>query len=144
MNDITSYMTADHKSCDDTFVEFENAIAAHNWSELKATWGLFSKQLAHHFQMEETILFPEFEAATGITEGPTAVMRSEHAQMRGLISTLEDAIASEDADQCQGIAETLMIMMQQHNMKEEQMLYPMSDQHVDSSRVVNKMQSMDA
>jgi len=142
MNDITTFMTADHKHCDDVFVEFENAITANNWPELKANWGLFSKLLAHHFEMEETVLFPEFEAATGITEGPTSVMRSEHLQMRSLISSLDDAIASEDGDQCQGIAETLMIMMQQHNMKEEQMLYPMSDQHVDSNQVVAKMKSI--
>ena len=29
-----------------------------------------------------------------------------------------------------GIAETLLIMMQQHNMKEENILYPMCDQHL--------------
>ena len=29
-----------------------------------------------------------------------------------------------------GIADTLLILMQQHNMKEEQMLYNMMDQHL--------------
>ena len=29
-----------------------------------------------------------------------------------------------------GIADTLLIMMQQHNMKEENILYPMCDQHL--------------
>lgn len=142
MTDITSFMTAEHKSCDDTFVEFENAIADLNWPQLQISWGLFSKQLARHFEMEETVLFPEFEAATGMTEGPTAVMRAEHIQMRGLIASLDDALENQNGDQCQGIAETLMIMMQQHNMKEEQMLYPMSDQHVDADRVVATMRSL--
>lgn len=135
-------MTADHKHCDDLFVEFENSIAEQNWSELKTSWQLFTTTLEHHLEMEEKVLFPEFEAATGMTQGPTAVMRSEHQQMRSLVTSMEEAIAEQDADQCQGIAETLMIMMQQHNMKEEQMLYPMSDQHTDSDALVQQMKSL--
>ncbi len=135
-------MIADHKSCDNTFVEFENAIAAENWPELTISWKLFSKQLAHHFEMEETVLFPEFEAATGMTQGPTAVMKAEHEQMRGLIAEIETAMEGQDADQCQGVADTLMTMIQRHNMKEEQMLYPMADQHVDSNQVVASMKSI--
>jgi len=142
MTTITSFMTAEHKYCDDSFVDFENAIADKNWPELKANWNEFSKKLMHHFEMEERVLFPEFEQATGITEGPTAVMRSEHLQMRSLITVLERAIESQDDEQCQGIAETMMIMMQQHNMKEEQMLYPMSDQHVDANQVIASMKEV--
>jgi len=135
-------MTADHKACDNTFVEFENAIAAENWSELAISWKLFSKQLTHHFEMEETVLFPEFEAATGMTQGPTAVMRAEHVQMRSLMAEIDAAVEAQDADHCQGVADTLMIMIQQHNMKEEQMLYPMADQHVDSTQVISSMKSI--
>ena len=142
MTNITSFMTADHKQCDDSFVEFENAIADKNWPLLTTVWNEFSKKLMHHFEMEEKVLFPAFEEATGITEGPTSVMRSEHLQMRGLIAVLEKAIESKDDEECQGIAETLMIMMQQHNMKEEQMLYPMSDQHIDSDPVVAAMKEV--
>ena len=142
MTDITTFMTAEHKDCDDSFVEFENAIADENWSGLTDSWETFAKKLTHHFEMEETVLFPEFESVTGMREGPTSVMRAEHQQMRSLISSLEEAIVSRNADQCQGISETLMIMMQQHNMKEEQMLYPMSDQHVDSDKVVTAMKSL--
>ena len=40
------------------------------------------------------------------------------------------ARAAQDADAYSGEAETLLIMMQQHNMKEENMLYPMCDQRL--------------
>jgi len=141
MTDITTYMTHDHKECDDLFVEFENNIAAENWTELANTWKQFSERLAMHLQMEESALFPEFEAATGMTQGPTAVMRAEHIQIRSLLAEMEYGIENKDSDQCQGVAETLMIMIQQHNMKEEQMLYPMCDQHVDSERVLSIMKA---
>lgn len=142
MTDITSFLTADHKDCDDSFVEFENAIAEQNWPLLQSNWQLFQKKLLHHFDMEENILFPEFESTTGMTEGPTAVMRAEHLQMRSLIAILEESVTSEDSEQSLAIAETLMIMMQQHNMKEEQMLYPMTDQHLDSNALVSAMKSL--
>lgn len=60
--------------------------------------------------------------------GPTQMMRSEHSQMRQLFDDMATALAQQDKDECLGLAETLMMVMQQHNMKEEQMLYPMTEQ----------------
>ena len=48
--------------------------------------------------------------------------------MRSIVSEMNDAFSARDADTFLGLAETLMILTQQHNMKEEQILYPMSDQ----------------
>jgi len=142
MSNITSFMTNEHRDCDDAFVNFENLIAEKNWLELNINWQIFSQKLIHHFEIEERVLFPAFESATGMTNGPTEVMHSEHQQMRNLISEIETALTNQDEEQCQGIAETLMMMIQQHNMKEEQMLYPMTDQHTDAAEVIAAMQSV--
>jgi len=143
MTNITTFMTDEHRDCDESFVDFENMIAEQNWAELKTRWDIFSKKLNHHFEMEESVLFPAFESATGMTNGPTAVMRSEHQQMRNIALEIEQALASKNEDQCQGIADTLMIMIQQHNMKEEQMLYPMTDQHTNAAEVIASMKSVE-
>ena len=143
MSGITSYMTADHKHCDDIFVKFENNIASENWPELASIWQNFTKTLNHHLTMEESTLFPEFESATGMTQGPSAVMRAEHKQIRALVYEIQEAINSQDSAQCQGVADTLMIMIQQHNMKEEQMLYPMCDQHIDATRVLAALKTVE-
>lgn len=143
MSDITSFMTTDHRDCDNAFVDFENVISEGNWTDLRLRWDAFAQKLRHHFDMEESVLFPSFESATGISGGPTAVMRSEHQQMRELMSEIEYALEHQDEDQCLGVAETLMLMMQQHNMKEEQMLYPMADQHTDAASVVTAMQGVE-
>ena len=50
--------------------------------------------------------------------------------MRQLLAAAETALAKRDADDYMGNAETLLIMMQQHNVKEENVLYPMCDQHL--------------
>ena len=58
------------------------------------------------------------------------VMRGEHIQLRELMASAEQALFSRDGETYAGEAETLLIMMQQHNMKEENVLYPMCDQHL--------------
>jgi hemerythrin-like domain-containing protein len=55
-------------------------------------------------------------------------MRMEHGQMRDLIQEMAGAVASADHDRYLGLSETLNMLMQQHNLKEENVLYPMSDQ----------------
>jgi hemerythrin-like domain-containing protein len=99
--------------------------------------------MAHHFAMEEAVLFPAFEARTGMSMGPTQVMRSEHEQMRGLIRDMAQALAGSDQDNYLGQSETLNMLMQQHNLKEENMLYPMSDQVLapDRDQLIQSMQA---
>ncbi len=110
----------------------------------KDAYEAFAKETEKHFQMEERVMFLEFEQKTGMTQGPTAIMRHEHIQMRNLIEEMGKAIDAKDKDKFFGNSETLMILMQQHNMKEEQMLYTMAQQHLsaDSDRIVDMMRSM--
>jgi len=84
--------------------------------------------------MEEEVLFPAFEARTGNSMGPTQVMRMEHAQMRGLLQEMASAVLAGNQNGFLGLSETLNMLMQQHNLKEENMLYPMSDRVLDSER----------
>ena len=54
------------------------------------------------------------------------------------------ALAADALDDFLGFLETLNILIQQHNMKEEQMLYTMAQQHLsaESDRIVDMMQSI--
>jgi hemerythrin-like domain-containing protein len=65
-------------------------------------------------------------------------MRSEHAQMRALMQDMAQLLSSEQATDYLGCADTLLILMQQHNMKEENILYPMCSQQIaDFDAMVN-------
>ena len=127
MATISEYMTADHRRCDELFVAAEEK-ARQGWQAAKDGFNAFREAMEHHFGREEETLFPLFEQRTGNTAGPTQVMRSEHAQMRGLFEEMAGALADENSDRYLGLCETLLIMMQQHNIKEEQILYPMTEQ----------------
>lgn len=132
---ITSPLFQHHKHCDEIFARAEDACANGDWEAGGKAFTLLVDQLETHFKSEEELLFPAFETATGMTSGPTEVMRGEHRQMRDLLAQMKGALASRDADAFGGAAETLLILMQQHNMKEENILYPMCDNALGSSDV---------
>ena len=130
MGSIRELLAADHRHCDDLFAAAERFVAAAAWADADLAFGRLQRAMLDHFDAEEAILFPAFEAETGMRMGPTQVMRGEHAQIRALLEAADVALAAHDADEYLGNAETLLIMTQQHNMKEENILYPMCDQHL--------------
>lgn len=134
MTSIAELMTHDHRSCDHDFARAETLANKKDWDAAAQALDAFASGLEAHFQAEEQELFPRFEAATGMTQGPTQVMRGEHAEMRATLAQLRAALASRDLDEFGGEAETLLIMMQQHNMKEENILYPMCDMRLGADR----------
>lgn len=127
MTTIAAFLTDDHRACDDSLVAAERLIAGGRWDEALARCDAFRAAVERHFAREEEVLFPAFEAATGMTSGPTAVMRSEHQQIRQVLGALQAAVGRRDRNECLGIVETLVMLIQQHNAKEENVLYPMSD-----------------
>jgi hemerythrin-like domain-containing protein len=144
MTTISDFLAPDHQHCDSLFAAAESAAAHGDWDNAVRDFARFQEALLHHFAMEEEVMFPAFEARTGMTQGPTSMMRMEHREMTDLLNQMTDAAARKDSDGFLGDAETLLIIMQQHNMKEEQMLYRMADQALagELDEVVGRMRAM--
>lgn len=140
MSLIQQFMTEHHRACDETLVDAEAPLANNDWQTFSQVWHKFTGEMEQHFQAEEDVLFPQFEQATGMTAGPTMVMRDEHKQIRAMFAQMLDAVESKDKERAAGIIESLMLFIQQHNMKEEQILYPMSDVHLTApEQVIDSM-----
>lgn len=144
MTTISDFLVPDHKRCDGLFAAAEAAVAGRDWANALTVFNTFHDALLHHFAMEEEIMFPAFERRTGMRQGPTMVMRTEHRQMTDLLNRMSGAIGRKDENAFLGDADTLLILMQQHNVKEEQMLYQMADQALASEleQVVGRMRAM--
>ncbi len=128
MPSIADALTRDHGPCDALFAAADNAVADNSWGPATLAFEAFRTATLLHFEREETVLFPDFEARTGMSGGPTYVMRLEHDQMRASLEALAQALERRDTRAYLGQSETLLMLMRQHNMKEEQILYPMADQ----------------
>lgn len=130
---IADFMHHHHARCDDLFVIAEEVSRACDWLATRNALNAFVKEVERHLSAEEDVLFPAFEQVTGMTSGPTRIMRMEHAQMRGLFAQMQTACDAKDDELFSGAAETLLVLMQQHNLKEENILYPMCDKALVSS-----------
>jgi len=126
---VSAFFAEDHRHCDEIWAEVEGA--GDDAGKLSVSFGRFHAAMERHLRMEEEVLFPAFEAATGMRGmGPTEVMRHEHRQMRALLSDMASAVTEGRRDALLDLGDTLMMLIQQHNVKEEGMLYPMSDAHL--------------
>jgi len=144
MSNISEYLGLGHRHCDDLFVDAENAMADGKFDEAEAKYQAFHAEMETHFSMEENVMFPAFESATGMSGGPTEMMRLEHMQMRELLGQMQTAMVERDAEEYLGLSETLLMLMQQHNFKEENMLYRMADSVMgpEGASVVERMQAL--
>ena len=124
---IQDLMSKDHKICDEYFSMAEALVDAGDWSAAAEHTSTFIAAMENHFQLEEMELFAEFERVSGNSQGPTSVMRYEHEQMRGLFQAMQEGLNEQEREHYLGATDTLLILMQQHNAKEEQILYPMMD-----------------
>jgi hemerythrin-like domain-containing protein len=141
---IKEFLSEDHKTCDDTFAQLEQLVSDEAWDNALMKYLDFRNEMKHHFDMEEKVMFPAFEAKTGMHgAGPTHMMRIEHEQMRGMMDQLGEGVNSKDKGRFFDVSETLMMLIQQHNSKEEQMLYTIADRTfgAESEKIVELMKS---
>lgn len=140
---IKEYMTNDHRECDNLYAPLEDAISRGDWDEALSLYMPFKEAMLRHFAMEEEVLFPEMEKFMGGGEGPIHVMKMEHSQIRSIIEQMGEAINDKNSHKALGLGETFMILTQQHNMKEEQVLYTMAEQlPFEKGEILEKMKEV--
>ena len=126
MQTLDKFLETDHKQCDLLLEQAHDAGANGDWSAADAALRAFAASLLRHISMEEDVLFPAFEQATGSAAGPTAVMRGEHGHLRRLIESITSAARARDEGDFFAEFEALRLMLGQHNLKEENVLNTMA------------------
>ncbi len=128
---LSDYMQEDHVQIDAIADRALAAAGAGNGDSMAREGAQFLARLQVHIDMEEKLLFPAFEERTGMTSGgPSVQMREEHVQMQPALEQMKAAIAAQDTAGYQRAAHALTEILMPHNMKEEQMMYPMLDDTV--------------
>ncbi len=131
---IKKFMSEDHDRLDGIFREFQNAKKSDPGRAIKL-FSEFKTGLQRHIVWEEEILFPLFEqqndmGAPGAAEsGPTAVMRTEHRQIKEFLEKIHDGIAAGGGG-TDDFERALLDVLRGHNDKEEGILYPWIDESV--------------
>jgi iron-sulfur cluster repair protein YtfE (RIC family) len=117
-------MSEDHDRLDN-IIKMYSTEKLINIERAESIFILFKNELERHIIWEEDILFPIFESKTRIKDGgPTSVMRMEHAQIKNHLQEIKRKFqAKEIQDPCKEEV-ALFKVLQSHNQKEENILYP--------------------
>jgi iron-sulfur cluster repair protein YtfE (RIC family) len=143
METITTALTNDHRYADGLFAAAVHCARRREWPACAAQLALFRTTLESHIKIEEEVLFPAFERATGTDAAPTAVMRTEHRELLETLAALNAASIAEDGIRFDALVRSFSPFMAMHSTKEEHMLYPICDRMVGEptrEQVVTKLQ----
>lgn len=127
MNTICDRLALDHKHCQDLFALIETGIDDKNWDAVHAGARHFSDAIKEHIRMEENVLFPIFEETIRQGDGPVDILRREHAHLHGILDRMLAALDRLSPADFLLHAESFALLMQQHLMKEEVLIYPLLD-----------------
>jgi len=126
---VADFMSHDHDRLDALFEEFRRT-KTQDLGRARRLFDEFRSGLERHILWEEDVLFPAFEARTGMHEaGPTAVMRMEHRQIQALLAEMAQALEAGRTD-TDALEQDLLQVLGVHNSKEEGILYPWIDREL--------------
>lgn len=142
MDSVSQFFSADHDRLDGLLAEYRR-LKATDHAAAKRAFKEFLQGLKRHIVWEEDILFPAFEEGGPGEGGPTAVMRSEHRQIKTRLEAVHDKVREADPDSDDAVA-SLVELLGAHNMKEERILYPAIDEKIGAEGAAEAKKAMDA
>lgn len=125
---VSEYLGWDHDRLACILSEVTRLVGDGAHADAARVFAEFACGLNWHIDAEEITLFPAFEQKTGILEGPTAVLRDDHRQIRRRMAEVADHLKAGDAAAAGRAITALDDILGQHNIMEEQVLYPLTDQ----------------
>lgn len=118
----------DHDRLDAILAEARRAWEGGDLAAAQEGYGAFAVGLARHIRAEEELLFPAFEAVSGMppNTGPTMVMRMEHRDLERALAAIREALEAGAPSEPPEMRD-LLRLLESHNRKEEYVLYPATD-----------------
>lgn len=113
----------DHRLIDADFQRFKEGLERDEW--LSEPFQRAADALRHHIYVEEEGLFPVLRV--GGLVAPVFVMLAEHAEIWRSLDAIE-AEVGRDAGRALAAMARMVSVLDSHNSKEEQILYPASAQ----------------
>lgn len=120
---VGEVLAHDHQAIDGDFEKFREGLDHGEW--LDESFRRAAEALRHHIYVEEESLFPILRV--GGLVAPVFVMLREHAEIWQALDAIE-AEAGRDTGRTLYAMASLVSVLEPHNSKEEQILYPASGQ----------------
>jgi hemerythrin-like domain-containing protein len=124
---VTGYLACDHHRLGEGLQSVSSAVASGRFEEAIAGYQRYESDLQRHLRVEEELIFPVFEARSGLTSGPTDALRNEHRQVRMALVLMRRGLRHRDATAYGDGVRFLESVFPDHNAREEHILYPALD-----------------
>ena len=123
---IRDFFRNDHERLDRLFAEFRSSKRT-KFERAAEAFREFLVGLTRHIRWKEEVLFSAFETDDeNRTIGPTVVMRAEHRKIEEALQRVDNYVRDGNPD-CDEDEARLLEILQAHNFKEEQVVYPLVD-----------------
>lgn len=138
---LKDVLERDHREIDDALEGYADGSVSSTHAQLGLKRAV--NELRRHIYAEEELLFPALRDA-GMT-GPILVMLREHGQMWAILDTLDEGLVDGAGDEVMRSAcRELLLLLQDHNPKEELILYPQVDRVVGENASVHVRELLDS
>ncbi len=129
---ISELLGQDHRALDELFEQFQRTPPAERERRARL-FSAFAGGLRRHIDIEERDLFPIMTEADAAQRGLVELLLEDHQRIEAALKRIEAELASKD-----GSTETpefeLTNVLWEHNAREENVVYPLLDAHVDLTR----------
>ncbi|KAA0917868.1 hemerythrin domain-containing protein [Dietzia sp. ANT_WB102] len=123
---VGQLLERDHRRIDEGFERFSGSLAGPT-ADL-AAFEDAARALRHHIYVEEVYHFPVVRAS-GLM-APVLVMLREHGEIWDLLDAITEALDRDDVATASSHWPRLANVLEQHNAKEERIVYPAGDQQL--------------
>ncbi len=131
---VKELLQNDHRRLSAVFSDVARLLAVGSFREGARRFAEGACGLDWHINAEERVLFPTFEALTGEANGPTAVLRAEHLDIRRLMESVRTVLGLTDAHGAGEALRRLVATVSAHSGGEVRVLYSMADHAVGGER----------
>lgn len=133
MHTINDAFAHDHRRLE---LALESSVAhvhTGHWDTVADRFAVFRRGIELHIAIEEELLFPAVE--DGAETPLTAILRKGHRDLGVFFDELADALEARDVDEYCRVASSMGGLLERHDKKEEEELYPAVQERLGASAV---------
>ncbi|MEK8089708.1 hemerythrin domain-containing protein [Thermithiobacillus plumbiphilus] len=128
METLSQIFTEHHHLLDRLFDAARASIKGGDWMLAEPEFQHFRREIEKHMAVEESYLFPAMTAGADAQDiALVEILRKGHQDLRSFFEEILEAILSHDAEEALALMDTVSIILEQHDKREEDELYPAVD-----------------
>ncbi|MCA8936234.1 MAG: hemerythrin domain-containing protein [Planctomycetes bacterium] len=128
---VSDYLGWDHRRLEELMAAGMAAASAGDWQSASELFAEHRTGLTHHADIEDALLFPAYDGATGnMPNGPTQLMVEEHRGVRNGLADVAAAVKACNMDELTDAHLRLSDLLAEHHAQEEEILFPTMDETI--------------